>query len=190
LLSKIYYDTGRHQEAIEMLEAARKREGGFGGAMPPALLAGLALHYDAIDRPDLAAPIVSTLPRPDRELGPTAVYLTLRGSSPDSATAMASTVLDKDSKSAVNQNNYGITRLRAADPEGARKAFMNAIDRDPKLPGPYYNLAILEKFYMLDDAAAAKWFRLYWERSTEDPDGLAQVFQNEPKKMAGKGEQP
>ena len=95
-----------------MLEAARKREAGLGGAVPPALLAGLALHYDAIDRPDLAAPIVSTLPRPDRELGPTAVYLTLRGSSPDSAKAMASTVLDKNSKSAVNQNNYGITRLR------------------------------------------------------------------------------
>jgi Flp pilus assembly protein TadD len=79
-------------------------------------------------------------------------------------------------KRAANQNNYGITRLRAGDPDGAREAFQKAIKLDPTLPGPYYNLAILEKFYLFDDAAAAKWYAAYRARSSDDPDGLAHVF--------------
>jgi hypothetical protein len=37
-------------------------------------------------------------------------------------------------------------------------------------------MAILEKFYRLDDDAARKWFRRYRERSSADPDNLAQVL--------------
>jgi hypothetical protein len=51
------------------------------------------------------------------------------------------------------------------------------MDLDSHLPGPYYNLAILEKFYLLDDAAAAHWFQKFQQRSSDDPDGLAKLFE-------------
>jgi tetratricopeptide (TPR) repeat protein len=174
LLSKLYYDSGRHTQAIELLEVARSAPGG----MPDALHAGLALHYDALGRGDLARGAIAGVGRAGD--GSALVYVRLRGDAPDSAAAPASAALRQDGKSAANQNNYGITRLRAGDPTAARRAFQEAIELDPKLPGPYYNLAILEKFYLLDDAAAAKWFRLYRQRSGEDPDSLAQVFVTEP----------
>jgi tetratricopeptide (TPR) repeat protein len=146
--------------------------------MPPALAADLALHYEAIGRHDLAQNLAAGLTDDDgREAGSVRVFITLRGDAPDSATDLARSVAHAQDKSAPSQNNFGITRLRAGDPEGARKAFLNAIALDPALPGPYYNLAILEKFYMLDDDAAAGWFKLYRQRASDDPDGLAQVFE-------------
>jgi Tfp pilus assembly protein PilF len=81
-----------------------------------------------------------------------------------------------DPKSGACRNNYGITRLRAGDPAAAREALQAAIQIDPRLPGPYYNLAILEKYYALDDAAAERSFGQYWERSHADPDRLAQAL--------------
>jgi tetratricopeptide (TPR) repeat protein len=177
LMSKLYFLAGRHEEAVQMLEAARS--GGFPGGFPPALLAGLALHYDALDRTDLAADLMARAGRAQANGSPS-VYMTLRSASPDSAAEPAEDAVKKAPRSAVNQNNYGITRLRAGDLDGAQRAFATAIEIDPSLPGPYYNLAILEKYYRFDDDAAAKWFRLYGARSQDDPDGLADVF--------GKGE--
>ena len=186
LLSKIYFDTGRHVEAVEMLEAARSAPGAF----PPELAAGLALHYDALYHTDKAQAVMSTMPRSALETtGSALVYVTLRGQRPDSAAALAEAALEDDPKSAANHNNLGIARLRAGDPEGARRAFMKAIDLDSKRPGPYYNLAILEKYYLFDDARAARWFGAYWDRSRDDPDSLYGVFHTgEPKKLAGKEE--
>lgn len=177
LLSKIYFKTGRHAEAIQVLEVARTKLDGTSGGFPPELLAGLALHYDAIDRPDLAADLMGQVRKPESHgAGSARVYVVLRGTSPDSADGMAKSAVEREPQSAVAQNNFGITRLRAGDPEGARRAFLAAVDLDPKLPGPYYNLAILEKFYLLDDPAAARWFKAYAERSQDDPDGLAEAF--------------
>jgi len=174
LLSRLYYQSRRHQEAIQLLEAARQRPKAFPNGVPQTLLAGLALHYDAIDRHDLAQQVMSEVTRPDpREGGPAFVYLTLRGDQPEGAGDLAARVVAENAKSAASQNNYGITRLRAGDPESARRAFEKAIDLDPSLPGPYYNLAILEKFYLLDNEAATRWFARYWEHSHDDPDGLA-----------------
>ncbi len=190
LLSRLYFETRRHQEAIQMLEAARQRPKAFPNGVPQALLAGLALHYDALDRHDLAQQVLTEMTRPDpREGGPAYVYLTLRGDQPDGAGELAARVVAEDSKSAANQNNFGITRLRAGDPESARRAFLKAIDLEPTLPGPYYNLAILEKFYMLDDEAATRWFARYWERSHDDPDGIAGVMSGSAKDLAGKREE-
>lgn len=186
LLSKLYYRSGRHQDAIRMLEEARAASEAAGQPLPVEVLAGLALHYEAIERPDLASAIITRMPRQSREdAGSTAVYVVLRGESPDSAADLAARAVRDDSKSAVNQNNYGITRLRAGDPKSAEEAFRKAIDLDPALPGPYYNLAILEKYYVFDDAAASRWFKLYWERSNDDPDRLADLIgKGKPKEIA------
>jgi tetratricopeptide (TPR) repeat protein len=187
LLSRLYYDAKRHQDGVRLIEEARARPQAFPDGVPPALLAGLALHYDALDRPDLAQQVLSNLGRPDpRGLGPAVVYLQLRGDKPETATDLAAASVAENSKSAASQNNYGITRLRAGDPESAKRAFLKAIDLDPKRAGPYYNLAILEKFYLLDDQAATGWFAKYWERSQNDPDAIAGVVGG---RVAGKREE-
>ena len=185
-LSRLYYDSGRHSLAIARLEAARQAAGG----LAPPLLAGLALHYDALHRVDEARAVMAQIPRSDREAGSALVYLTLRGERPDSAGALADALLDRDSGSAANHNNLGITRLRAGDPVAARKAFLRAIDLDPRRAGPYYNLAILEKYYLFDDASAARWFKAYAQRSRQDPDSLFGVFYKgeRPPSLAGKEE--
>jgi tetratricopeptide (TPR) repeat protein len=189
LLSSLEYKSGRHREAIDQLEAARANTQAFPNGLPPELLAGLALHYDALDNAELAHNVMASMPpHASDDVEAARVYVTLRGDHPDSATSAAEHVLRSDSKSAANQNNYGITRLRAGDPKAAREAFMKAIKLDEALPGPYYNLALLEKYYDLNDDEAARWFGLYWERSHDDPDGVARVFgKTDAKQLAGKG---
>jgi Tfp pilus assembly protein PilF len=173
LRSRLDFAAGRHLEAIARLEPYRVSLPGVSEDERRTLLEGLALHYDAIGRVDLAA---ETL----RQLGPGSgdspaslrVYLDLRGETPDRADEAAARALKQGPETAVNRNNFGITRLRAGDVEGARASFERAIELDPALPGPYYNLALLEKHYRFDERAAAKWLALYRERSNDDPDGL------------------
>ena len=166
LQSRLDWQAGRHAQAVERLEAARARAGAAG--LPAALLAGLALHYDALGRTADAAKVMHEITDREPEVGAARVYVALRGDSPADATALA----DDLPNSAPNRNNYGITRLRAGDPDGAQKAFLEAIHLDANLPGPYYNLAILEKFYRFDDAEAARWFAAYRKRAQDDPDSL------------------
>lgn len=173
MLSKIYFDAGRHGDAIRMLEAARTRVEDFPDGFPAELTSALALHYDALGRIARADSLMEALGTGDRKATRAAgVYLALRGDDPAAAAAPAGAAVRENPKSAVRQNNYGITKLRAGDPVEARKAFNQAIALDPTLPGPYYNLAILEKFYALDDDAAAKWLAMYRKRSAQDPDSL------------------
>ena len=88
------------------------------------LLTGLALHHDALGRPDLARQSVAAMPRPELKRSRSAlVYVTLRGEARTRPRSSAEKALDADSRSAVNLNNFGITRLRAGDPEAAKKAF-------------------------------------------------------------------
>lgn len=176
LLSKLDFEDRRYEEAVRRLEAARATAGRRGEPLPRALLEGLALHYDALDQPDLAAEILTGHPEASAETPSTAVYLRLRSDRPEAADDLALAALKGDEKSAVNQNNFGITRLRVGDVEAAEAAFRMALELDPSLPGPYYNLAILEKYYRMDDAAAARWMASYRERSTADPDGLFEEF--------------
>jgi tetratricopeptide (TPR) repeat protein len=188
MLSAQWFREGRHAEAIQRLEAVRAQSP---STFPDALLAGLALHYDALDRPDVAAQLAAGITRPDLDVtGSSLVYLGLRGAAPDSARALAEATLDRDGRTAANYNNAGIVRLRAGDPESARKAFLKAIDMNPDLPGPYYNLAILDRFYRFDDASAAKWYEQYAQRSQDDPDGLAQLFGAAGKPVAGRKAEP
>lgn len=193
LLSKLYYDAGRHREAVTLLEAVRSRPRGFeDGTTPEALLAGLALHYDALDQLAQAAALIDGMPAQGRkETRSAMVFVTLRGEKPDSASAWAAKGVSEAPRSAVNQNNYGIARLRAGDPAAARRAFLAAIDLDARLPGPYYNLAILEKFYTFDDEAAARWLKAYRARSSQDPDSLFGMFaKSDPKRIADEGRRP
>lgn len=184
LLSRIYFQSNRHQEGVRLLEMARSEPARFPDGFPAELLAALALHYDALGRRDVAGQVIAGVPR--SRAGSVGVYLTMRGDSPDSASASAEAMVRDRPKSAANQNNAGIARLRAGDPEGASKLFLRAIELDPKLPGPYYNLAILERFYRLDDDAAERWYREYRERASDDPDRLAQLFEKPVKPMAEK----
>lgn len=177
LLSRIYYDSGRHREAVTLLEPVRLQPDAYPPQARQLLLAGLALHEDALGQTERArealAPVIDS---GAKQAGSVATYVTLRGETPDAAAELAQDALHHEGKSAVNQNNAGITQLRAGDVDGARKAFTDAIARDATLPGPYYNLAILEKYYRFDDAAATRWFTEYWSRSHQDPDGLRSVF--------------
>jgi tetratricopeptide (TPR) repeat protein len=174
LLSRLYFEAGRHREAIALLDPVRSRPEAFDEAARRTLLAGLSLHEDALGRTDRAREALAAAG--GGGFGSVGVYLALRGEAPDSASEPAKDALRHDGRSAVNLNNFGITRLRAGDLDSARRAFAGAIERDPGLPGPYYNLAIMEKFYRFDDTAATRWFGEYWKRSHADPDSLRGGF--------------
>jgi len=189
LLSKLCFQSARHAEAIRLLEPVRVHPERFAEDARAVLLLDLALQEEAIGQ---AGDTRALLPPPSgsvMKLGGSALtYLTLRGEHPDSADALAEAALRAASSSAANLNNFGITRLRAGDPVAARRAFASAIERDPGLPGPYYNLAILEKYYVFDDAAANRWFAAYRHRSAADPDSLFGAFgEGERKALASKG---
>jgi tetratricopeptide (TPR) repeat protein len=170
------YRAGRHERAIQSLEAALARHGAYPEGPPRELVEGLALHYEALGRDEKARQLLEASPSRKRDAAPAMVYLTLLGPAPETAAAIAESAVRDDSKSAANQNNFGITRLRAGDPFGARKAFEKAAQLDSSLAGPFYNLAILEKYYLFNDEAAGRWFARYWGKSQDDPDGLATVF--------------
>ncbi len=177
LLAELEYRAGRYREGVTLLEPVRLQPEAFSPAARARLLAALALHEDALgDVTRAHAALAAAGDDAAKHAGSAAVYVTLRGATPEAATEMARAVAWREGKSAVHQNNLGITRLRAGDVEGARRAFADAIERDPALPGPYYNLALLEKYWRFDDAAAVRWFRAYWERSHDDPDGLYPAF--------------
>jgi len=189
LTSKLDFEAGRHADAIERLGIVTTEPHRFRDDERAILLTGLALHLDALGRTQEAREMITSVPSSqERRTGSARAYVLLRGESPDEASEVVEQALEHDGKSAVNLNNRGITLLRAGDVEGARRAFMMSIERAPKLCGPYYNLAILEKFYVLDDAAGARWYGAYRERSQADPDGLAQVFRlGESKPVAQEG---
>lgn len=167
LLSKLFWDQSRHEEAVALLEGARAAT-----AEHRELRLALALHYEAMEEFDRAAALMESA-NPTESMR---TWLQLRGDDFTVAEATARRALDADPDSAVNRNNWGITRLYAGEPEAARKAFLTAIDADPKLPGPFYNLAIVDRFYRFDEDSARDWFRRYLEFSTEDPDGLAEIL--------------
>jgi Flp pilus assembly protein TadD len=174
-LSKLLWETRRHEEAIALLEERRAAA----GRLPDELALSLALHYEAIDRVDLADGIVRSLDGRFSQwdtAGAALTYLQLRGDDFLESAGPAARALAARPNSAVNQNNWGITQLYAGRPVEARKAFLTAVELDPTLPGPLYNLAIVDKFYRFDDASAREWFRRYTDLADEDPDGLADAL--------------
>ena len=191
LFSKLEYDAGRHEDAIRVLEAARSEARSAATDLGPELLAGLALHYDALGQNAPAREALAAIPHDGRRAtNAAAASVALHGTASDSAASLAERAVREHPSSAVCQNNYGIARLRAGDPEAARRAFLEATRLDPGLAGPYYNLTILEKYYAFDDAAAARWFALYRARSNDDPDALAETLGKTGAKDLAEGREP
>ena len=185
LRARLHWDAGEHAEAVTLLQAALDRPGAFPDGPPAELVAALALHEAALGHGERAAARLAALSNRDGAVRTVEAYLLLRGETPAAADEAIAKALDGDGGSAPNHNNAGIAKLRAGDADGAEQSFRRAIEIDPKLPGPYYNLALLEKFWRFDDAAAAQWFRAYRERASEDPDRLAEVLGETPPVASG-----
>ena len=178
LLSRLLYEDGRFADGVELLSAAPIDS--YPLPTATALAAGLALHLEARGESDLAlqtlAPYRGEL---DWErLGSIPTYLELRSDQFEEAGEVAERALAAR-PDAVNLNNHGISLLLSGDPQGAREEFKRAHGLDEELPGPLYNLAIVERFYFFDDAAAQEYFERYAALSEEDPDGLRGVFKTE-----------
>jgi len=180
---------GRHEAAISLLEGALARPDAFPDGPPRELVESLALHYDALGKHDRAQALLTSARAGKGAPSPALVYLTLEGARPEDAAPLAERAVKNDPRSAVNQNNWGITLLRNGDPIAARRSFEWATRLDPRLAGPWYNLAIVQKYYLFDDSTAASSFAEYWQRSRRDPDGLAVIFgRTEKKPLAQDGE--
>jgi tetratricopeptide (TPR) repeat protein len=175
LLSKILFEEARHEEAISILETARAES--VPNTLSPELIEGLALHYDALGDLKAADVLLQEVESqvPESESVPS--FVLLRGEDYLSATGPARQAVEANSQSAVNQNNFGITCLHSGDPIQAREVFHKAVELDPMLPGPLYNLALIEKFYFMNDERAAMWWSRYRAISSEDPDNLRETFE-------------
>ena len=172
-ISKLLYVQGRHEEAVALLAPVRDGSIVMDEDDRAAAIAGLALHEAALGRDDHARAALAALEKSGRG-GALAVsaYLAVRGTDQRAALELTEAAVRAAPRSAAAHNNRGIALLRAADPDQAEKEFEKAIQLDPALPGPWYNLAILERFYRMDHTKAAQRFQQYWARSHDDPDSL------------------
>lgn len=188
-ISKLLYVQGRHEEAVALLAPVRDGAIVMDEDDRAAAIAGLALHEAALGRDDHARAALGQLEKAGRG-GALAVsaYLAVRGTDRKAALDLTEAAVRSAPRSAASHNNRGIALLRAADPDQAEKEFERAIELDPALPGPYYNLAILERFYRMDSARAAKRFQQYWARAQDDPDSLyAELGKSKPASVAEDG---
>jgi tetratricopeptide (TPR) repeat protein len=184
-LSKILWDEGRYEEGATLLEEARAASPAF----PEELLAALALHHDALGHADVASSLEASLEGRLRDWsrgGSAVTFLRLRGDSFADCEEVARRALEAR-PSAANHNNLGIALLYAGRPEEARQAFLAAHDADRGLPGPLYNLAIVDRFYRFDEKGAREWFGRYRTLAADDPDGLAELLA-EKVKVAASGD--
>lgn len=184
-ITELHYNQGRHAEAIPLLQSAINRTADLNSvpmgseSSQVKLRAALALHYEAFGDAGAAEDIIRDLKRNSsgwNERNSLEPYVLLRGEDFRRASEPAKMVVTLAPGDAVAQNNYGITLLQAGEPDLARDAFMKAIEMSPNLPGPYYNMAILERFYLFNDDEAMVWLERYGNLATEDPDQLWQAL--------------
>jgi len=187
-LSRVLYQQGRHEEALALLEPVRARRVSLPPSERAAVLSGLALHEAALGRDAEARETLSLLSKDERnEAIGVVTYLAARAGQADSAARVAPPSPRGAPESAALHNNRGIALLRASDADGAQREFERAIELDPARAAPYYNLAILERWYRLDTAAATKRFQQYWGRSHADPDSLYAELGHGLPPVAGEG---
>jgi len=176
-LAGLYYEAGRYGEGARLLGDARGQMEAMGIPVPPELLEGLALHREALDDLAGAREAFSNAEASGQEASlSVGVYLRLRDGDFREGAEPARRAAEGNPRSPVALNNLGVSTLQGGDPLRARDLFREAHELDPKLPGPLYNLALLEEFYLMDHEAGAEWFRRYLSLSTADPDSLREVF--------------
>ena len=177
LLAKLYYAQGRYAEGVEALRVAQEQPDQFEKSDRAKLLAMLALLQEALGESVAAREaVVRAHEASAREASSTALYLELRRPTAAGPEELSRTVERSAAGDAAALNNVGIAKLRRGDVDGARRAFESAIARDSALPGPWYNLAILEQWWKHDRDAASRRFAQYWRLSHDAPDGLVAVF--------------
>lgn len=172
LRSKLFFEEGRHQSAIDLLKAHLE----IHPEADDALCAALALHLDAIGAWEESDAALASCGDGSAEVKTVRTFLGLRGENPLAATEEAVSALKADPESAVNLNNHGIALLYAGKPAEARQAFLAALERDDDLSGALYNLAIVDTYYFYDEEAGRRWFTRYSELASDDPDDLASVL--------------
>ncbi len=172
LRSKLFFDEGRHQPAIDLLSNHLDQN----PQADDALRAALALHLDAIGAWEESDAALAACGDGSAEVITVRTFLGLRGEDPLAATDEAEQALKADPESAVNLNNHGIALLYGGRPAEARKAFLAALERDGELSGALYNLAIVDTYYFYDEEAGRQWFARYSELASDDPDDLATVL--------------
>ena len=170
LRSRVLYQQQRYQEAADMLRAAEARQ-----ALSPALLAGLALHLERLEDYDAADAIYARL-EPAPETSGVLIYRRLSGEEFQQALELAEQAVARDPNDAQTLNNYAVALLYAGAPSRAKEQLLRAHELDAKLPGPLYNLAIVDRYYFFDAAASRQWLSDYLRLSSEDPDGLVESF--------------
>jgi tetratricopeptide (TPR) repeat protein len=184
-LSRTLYEQGRHEEAIRLLAPVRDGRVTMSSAERATVLAGLALHEAALGQDAAARETMAGASRDEAGVG---AYLAVRGTDNESASKLTQAALHEARENAAAHNNRGIALLRTGDADAAEKEFQRAIELDPKRAAPYYNLAILERWYRLDTKAAAKRFQQYWSLSHADPDSLyAELGGGSPTPVAEQG---
>jgi len=177
LQSDLDYRSGRHDQAIARLDAARRHL----APCPIEVTAALALHLAAQGEADraesLLAPLYADARGADwKRLGSVLTFAALRSSHPESRGPQAAADALAALESPINHNNQGVALLVRGEARAAREQFLLAHEQDPTLPGPLYNLAIVERFYFQSEAKAREWFEQYFVLSDQDPDGLKSVL--------------
>jgi tetratricopeptide (TPR) repeat protein len=170
LRSRLFYQLQRHQEAVDLLRAADARQ-----PLSGALLAGLALHLERLQAYDEADQVYSRL-QPAPETDGVLLYRQLSGNEFEPALKFAQQAVTRNPKHAQTRNNFGVALLYAGKPDEAKAQLLQAHELDARLPGPLYNLAIVDRFYFFDAEASRQWLNEYLQLSTEDPDGLVESF--------------
>lgn len=172
-LSALLYEQARHFEAIDLLgplsQVSRREE----------IRAALALHQIAVGEIEAAEDTVRPLEDTGdhwARIGSVLTYVKLQGAEFAHAPRLAERALSAQD-TAANRNNFGIALLQEGKPEQARTEFEKALEVDPKMAGAHYNLAIVEKYYFFDHDAALEHYQAYRTLSSEDPDGLTEVFE-------------
>jgi len=172
LRSEFHYRRGEHAEAVALLERARDAN----GSLPPALGVSLSLHLEALGEFDRADQVFAALPEGDPDVRALYGYRILRGDNFKNAVEPERSLVEHQPDVAAHRNNLGIALLYAGKPEEAKQEFEKAHEMDPKLPGPLYNLAIVERFYFFDEKSSNEYLQNYLLLASDDPDGLVEQF--------------
>lgn len=172
LRSELHYRRGEYAEAVSLLESARDAD----GTLRPALGVSLALHLEALGEFDRADQVFRSLPQDDPDVRALHGYRILRGNDFKNAVEPERQLVKSQPDVAAHRNNLGIALLYAGKPAEAKAEFERAHEMDPHLPGPLYNLAIVERFYFFDEESANAYLQSYLRMASDDPDGLVEQF--------------